>query len=200
MGHEDLVRHLIRDAELRREEILGRARGEAVRLRASAIARAGELERESREALARDVARARASRENRARIEVRAMRFRARAALAAEILAGLEERLARLPGDAAYPGIVARLYEEIRAELPPGEAVLRGDAAALAALRSVATGPRFRFEPLPEGELGGVEVSSADGGFLVRNTLGSRLSKAMPELLAEIDRLLGAPDERPLLP
>lgn len=195
MGHEELVRHLIRDAEVRREEILGRARGEAVRLRASALARAGELERESREALARDVARARAFREDRARIEVRAMRFAARAALAAEIVAALEERLARLPGDGAYPGVAARLYEEIRPELPPGEVVLRGDAAALPVLRSLAPDPRFRFETLPDRELGGVEASSPDGGLLLRNTLRSRLAKAMPELLTEIDRMLGGPDE-----
>lgn len=195
MGHEELVRHLIRDAEVRREEILGRARGEAVRLRASALARAGELERESRDALARDVARERAVRENRARIQVRAMRFSARAALAAEIVAALEARLSRLPGDGAYPRVAARLYEEIRPELPAGDVVLRGDAAALAVLRSLATDPRFRFETLPDGELGGVDASSADGGLLLRNTLRSRLARAMPALLAEIDRMLGGPDE-----
>ena len=195
MGHEELVRRLIRDAEIRREEILGHAREEAGRLRASALARAGEMERESREAQARDVERERRLAWNRARIEVRAERFRARAALAGEVLARLEQQIARLPGDAGYPGVAARLYEEIRAELPEGEVVLRGDAAALPVLRSLATEARFRVESLPEEELGGVEAASSNGGVLLRNTLRSRLARAMPELLAEIHRMLGAPDE-----
>ncbi len=195
MGREELVQRLIRDAEIRREEILGRAREEALSLRAAALARAGEMERESREALARDVERERRLAWNRARIAVRAGRFRARAALAAEIVARLEERLARLPGEEAYPPVTARLYEEIRPELPEGEVVLRGDEAALAVLRSLATGARFRFEPLSDGELGGVEAASPDGGVVLRNTLRSRLVKAMPDLLAEIDQMLGAPGE-----
>ena len=195
MGHEELVRRLIRDAEIRKEEILGRAREEAVRLRAAALARAGEMERESREALARDTARERRLAWNRARIAVRAGRFRARAAVAAEILARLEERMSRLPRNGGYPRVAARLFEEIRPELPEGEVVLRGDPAALPVLRSLATAPRFRFEPLAEGELGGVEASSPDGALVLRNTLRSRLGKAMPDLMAEIDRMLGPSDE-----
>lgn len=195
MGHEDLVRHLIGSAEVRKEEILGGARAEAARVRASALARAGELEQESGEALMRDVEREHRLRWNRARVAVRALRFRARAALAAEIVARLEQRVALLPGDAGYPRIAARLYGEIRPEVPEGEVVLRGDEAALAVLRSLATEPRFRFETLPEGEIGGVEASSAGGGLRLRNTLRSRLVKAMPELLMEIARSLGGRDE-----
>ncbi len=193
MGYEELVRRLIRDAAIRKEEILGHAREEAMRLRASALARAGEMERDSREARERDVERERRLAWNRARMEVRAGRFGARAALAAEVVARLEERLARVPADPGYPRVVARLFEEIRPELPEGEVVLRGDAGALPVLRSLAPGPRFRFEPLPEGELGGVEAASPDGALLLRNTLRSRLARAMPEVLAEIDRMLGAP-------
>lgn len=195
MGREDLVRHLIRGAEVRNEEILGRARVEAARIRASALARAGEMERESGEALMRDVEREHRLRWNRARLAVRAMRFRARAGLAAEIVARLEERMALLPGDAGYSRVAARLYGEIRPEVPEGEVVLRGDETALAVLRTLATGPRFRFKTLPEGELGGVEASSAGGGLRLRNTLRSRLVKAMPELLTEIGRSLGGRDE-----
>ena len=195
MGYAELVRHLTRNAELRKEDLLGRARAEAVHLRAASLARAGELERASAETLARDVARALSLRRSRARIEVRAMRFRARAALAEEILRRLEARLALLPGDPGYPRIAARLFDEIRPELPDGAIVLRGDAAALEVLRAKASGPRFRFEALPEEEIGGVEASSADGGLVLVNTLRSRLARATPALLAEIGRLLGAPDE-----
>lgn len=195
MGHEDLVRHLIRSAEVRREEILVRARGGAAHIRASSLARAGELERESRETLARDAERERRLRWNRARLAIRAMRFRARAALAAEIVARLEARISLLPGDAGYPRVAARLYGEIRPELPEGNVVLRGDETTLAVLRSLAPEPRFRFETLPDGELGGVEASSAGGGLRLRNTLRSRLVKAMPEILTEIGRSLGGRDE-----
>ena len=195
MGREDLVRHLIRGAEVRKEEILCRARGEAVRLRASALERAGTMEREFRESLALDVARERRLRWNRARIAVRTTRFGARAALAAEILARLEERLSLLPRDAEYPRVAARLFEEIRPEIPEGEVVLRGDAATLAVLRPLAPEPRFRFETFSGEELGGVEASSADGRLRLRNTLRARLAKAMPELGAAISRMIGGPDE-----
>ncbi len=195
MGHEDLVRHLIRSAEVRREEILGRARGEAALRRASALARAGEMDRDSRDAVARDVERERRLRWNRARLAVRSMRFRARAALAAEIVARLEQRLSLIPGTAGYSRVAGCLYAEIRPEIPEGDVVLRGDEAALAVLRSLAPEPRFRFEPLRDGELGGVEASSAGGGLRLRNTLRSRLAKAMPELLTEIGRSLGGHDE-----
>ena len=39
---------------------------------------------------------------------------------------------------------------------------------------------------LPDGELGGVEASSADGGLVLRNTLRSRLARAMPEGFATL--------------
>ena len=49
------------------------------------------------------------------------------------------------------------------------------EESLLPVLRSLATAPRFRFEPLAEGELGGVEASSPDGALVLRNTLRSRL-------------------------
>ena len=51
------------------------------------------------------------------------------------------------------------------------------------------------YADLPAGGLGGVEASSAGGGLRLRNTLRSRLAKAMPEILTEIGRSLGGRDE-----
>jgi hypothetical protein len=59
----------------------------------------------------------------------------------------------------------------------------------------MASDPRIRFEPLPEGEIAGVEVSDEGGAFLLRNTLRSRFVKALPALMAEVSRRLPCPDE-----
>lgn len=195
MGHEELVRHLIADAERRREEILSRARQAA----GDRIARAGEaaaaMEREFRESLERDVARERDLRVSRARTETAAMELRAQACLADAVLALLTDRLSRLPGEARYAGVAELLYREIEPELPPGSVVLRADATARETLEPLTAGMRVRFAPLPRGELGGVTASDEEGRIRIRNTFRGRLQKARPELLAEIRRRLRDVDE-----
>jgi len=195
VGHEELVRHLIRTAEAKRDGILARAREEAGRLAEEALRKSEVMEREARDAAGREAERERLVRTNRARIEARAVRLRARAALSDAVLARLEELLSRLPVEAGYPLVAERLYREILPEIPEGNIVLRADDRAREALEPVASDPRIRFEPLPEGEIGGVEVSDEGGAFLLRNTLRSRFVKARPELLAEVSRRLPCPDE-----
>ena len=195
MGHEELVRHLIRTAEEKRDGILARAREEAGRLAGETLRKAEVLEREARDAAGRETERERLVRMNRARIEASAVRLRARAALSDAVLARLEERLSRLPLEARYPLVAERLYREILPEIPEGNVILRADGRAREALEPVASDPRIRFEPLQEGEIGGVEVSDEGGAFLLRNTLRSRFVKARPELLAEVSRRLPCPDE-----
>jgi vacuolar-type H+-ATPase subunit E/Vma4 len=195
VGHEELVRHLIRTAEEKRHGILARAREEAGRLAGETLRKAEGLEREARDAAGRETERERLVRMNRARIEASAVRLRARAALSDAVLARLEERLSRLPVEARYPLVSERLYREVLPEIPEGNIILRADGRAREALEPVASDPRIRFEPLPEGEIGGVEVSDEGGAFLLRNTLRSRFVKARPELLAEVSRRLPCPDE-----
>ncbi|RJP21940.1 MAG: hypothetical protein C4529_06610 [Deltaproteobacteria bacterium] len=195
MGQEELVRHLIRTAEKRRDEILARGREDAGRIAEEARRRAEAEERDIRSAAGREADRMRRSRMSRARMEAGALLLRARTMLADSVLARLEERLSALPRDAEYPALVDRLYNEILPEIPEGNVLLRADRRARERLGSAAPDPRFRFEALPEEEIGGVEAVSEDGAFLLRNTLRSRFAKARPELMVEIRRRLPGPDE-----
>jgi vacuolar-type H+-ATPase subunit E/Vma4 len=195
MGQEELVRHLIGNAERRKEEILGQAREEAKRRVARAVEQAEAMERESLEACGREAAREHDLRMSRARLEANAIELRARASLAEEILARLRERLSRVPSEAGYPRIAERLYREILPEIPQGNVTLSADAYALEALASLAAEPRIRRVLLREEEIGGVEASDEAGTIRIRNTLRARLENARPALMTEIHRSLAAEDE-----
>ena len=195
MGYEELIRHLIRTAETRRDGILTRAREEAAKITEEARRKAETVEPGVRDASAREAERARDLRMNRVRQEANEAWLRARAAIVEAVLARVEKRLPALLADARYPAVAERLYREILPELPEGKVVLRADGVARAALERSASDARIRFEPLPETEIGGVDASDEDGTFLVRNTLRSRFVKARPALMVELWRRLPGPDE-----
>jgi len=195
VGYEELIRHLIRTAETRRDGILARAREEAAKITEDARRKAETVERDGREATGREADRARDRSMNRARQEANEVRLRARAVVVDAVLARVEERLPLLLGDARYPAVAERLYREILPELPAGNVILRTDGVTRAALDPLASAARIRFGPLPETEIGGVEASDEDGTFLVRNTLRSRFVKARPALMVELWRRLPGPDE-----
>ena len=195
MGYEELVRHLIRTAETRRDGILARAREEAAKITEDAWRKAESVERDTRDATDREATLARERSMNRVRQEANEVRLRARAAVADAVLARVEERLPLLLGETRYPAVAERLYREILPELPAGNVILRADGVTRAALEPSASDARIRFGPLPETEIGGVEASDEDGAFLVRNTLRSRFVKARPALLVELWRRLPVPDE-----
>jgi V/A-type H+-transporting ATPase subunit E len=195
VGYEELIRHLIRTAETRRDGILARARDEAAKITEEARRKAETVEPDVRDATAREAERVRDRRMNRVRQEANEAWLRARAAIVDAVLARVEERLPLLLGDARYPAVAERLYREILPELPEGKVVLRADGATRAALERSASDARIRFGPLPETEIGGVDASDEDGTFLVRNTLRSRFEKARPALMVELWRRLAGPDE-----
>jgi vacuolar-type H+-ATPase subunit E/Vma4 len=195
MGHEELARHLIGNAERRKEEILRQACEEAGRRIARAKTQAEAMESESRKAFEREAARERDLRMSRARLEANAVELRARAAFAEDILARLRERLSQVPSEARYPRVAEQLYREILPEIPQGNVTLSADANALEALAPLTTDPGIRRVPLPEVEIGGVEVSDEAGAVRIRNTLKTRLENARPALMMEIYRSLAGADE-----
>jgi len=195
VGYEDLILHLVRTAETRRDGILARAREEAAKITEDARRKSETVKRDGRDATGREAERARLLRMNRARQEANEVRLRARAAIVDAVLARVEERLPLLLGEARYPAVAERLYREILQELPEGNVILRADGATRAALEPSAPDARIRFGPLPETEIGGVEASEEDGTFFARNTLRSRFVKARPALMVELWRRLPGPDE-----
>jgi V/A-type H+/Na+-transporting ATPase subunit E len=195
VGYEELIRHLIRTAETRRDGILARARDEAARIMEDARRKSETVEPDARDDATREASRARERSMNRARQEANEVRLRARAGVADAVMARVEERLPLLLSEARYPAVAERLYREILPELPAGNVILRADGIARAALERSLSDARIRFGPLPETEIGGVEASDEDGTFLVRNTLRSRFVKARPALMVELWRRLPGPDE-----
>jgi len=195
VGYEELIRHLIRTAETRRDGILARAREEAAKITEDARRKSETIERDGRDATGREAERARLLRMNRARQEANEVRLRARAGVVDTVLARVEERLPLLLGEARYPAVAERLYGEILPELPEGNVIVRADGVTRAALERSASDAAIRFGSLPETEIGGVEASDENGTFLVRNTLRSRFVKARPVLLVELSRRLSGPDE-----
>ena len=195
MGYEELIRHLIRTAETRRDGILARGREEAAKITEDARRKSETIERDGRDATGKEAERARLLRMNRARQEANEVRLRARAGVVDAVLARVEERLPLLLGEARYPAVAERLYGEILPELPEGNVIVRADGVTRAALERSASDARIRFGPLPETEIGGVEASDENGTFLVRNTLRSRFVKARPVLMVELSRRLPGPDE-----
>lgn len=195
MGYEELIRHLIRTAETRRDGILARAREEAAKITEDARRKSETIERDGRDATGREAERARLLRMNRARQEANEVRLRARAGVVDAVLARVEERLPLLLGEARYPAVAERLYGEILPELPEGNVIVRADGVTRAALERSASDEAIRFESLPETEIGGVEASDENGTFLVRNTLRSRFVKSRPVLMVELWKRLPGPDE-----
>ena len=195
MGYEELIRHLIRTAESRRDGILARAREEAAKITEEARKKAEAVEPDVRDATAREAERTRDLRMNRVRQEANEAWLRARAAIVDAVLARVEERLPLLLDDARYPAVAERLYREILPEFPAGNVILRADGVTRAALERSASDARIRFGPLPETEIGGVDAGDEDGTVLVRNTLRSRFVKARPALMVELWRRLPGPDE-----
>ena len=195
MGYEELIRHLIRTAETRRDGILARAREEAAKITEDALRKSETVAPDVRDATARESERVRDLRMNRVRQEANEAWLRARAGIVDAVLTRVEERLPLLLGDARYPAVAERLYLEILPEFPAGNVILRADEAARAALERSSSDARIRFGPLPETEIGGVDASDEAGTFLVRNTLRSRFVKARPALMIELWRRLPGPDE-----
>ena len=195
MGYEELIRHLVRTAETRRDGILARSRDEAAKIMEDALRKSEPVELDVRDATAREAERDRERSMNRARQEGNEAWLRARAGIVDAVLSRVEERLPLLLGEARYPAVAERLYREILPEFPEGNVILRVDGVTRTALERSASEARIRFEPLPEMEIGGVEASDEGGTFLVRNTLRSRFVKARPELMVELWRRLPGPDE-----
>jgi V/A-type H+-transporting ATPase subunit E len=195
VGYEELIRHLIRTAETRRDGILARAREEAAKITEDALRKSETVAPDVRDATARESERVRDLRMNRVRQEANEAWLRARAGIVDAVLTRVEERLPLLLGDARYPAVAERLYLEILPEFPAGNVLLRADGVTRAALERSASGAGVRFGPLPDTEIGGVEASDEDGTFLVRNTLRSRFVKARPALMVELWRRLPGPDE-----
>ncbi len=188
MGYETLIQDLIQSAQSRKEEILNRGRKEAEQIVSSATQKAERMEHEFQKILAHEVDQEKRSWKNRTQIEARSILLKSRVSLIDEILTHLKARLRSLTEDKDYPKAIKHLYQEILPELPKGDITIRADKKGAATLKTIVKDRSVRFEPLPEEELGGIEISDETGKLRILNTFNARLSKMRPQLLVEINQ------------
>ena len=194
MGYDELMRDLLREAESRAEGIVSLAREEARRAIAAALEQAEQSTGRFEENESREAERARRIQMNRVLGEERAIRMAAEAALGDKVFALLEKRLRALGSQADYAALVGRLFEEMRSDLPEADLIVYADEKVRPRLKERLRGREVRFEPLPEEEWGGVEVSDAARSVRIRNTFRGRLAKSRPQLLVEIHKWMSGHD------
>jgi vacuolar-type H+-ATPase subunit E/Vma4 len=195
MGYEELIRDLHREAELKREAVLSAAREEARQIIADAVQQCDRMEQGVQESITRDLEQERTRVLNDAQGEARKRLAQVKTELTQQVFRGLEARLKAVASEEAYRAVLKRLLDETRPEWPEGEIVIRADAGTRSLLKSMMTGRTVRFEPIGntaagEDPLGGFELADRGNTMAILNTFRSRLSKARPELLVELNRHL----------
>jgi vacuolar-type H+-ATPase subunit E/Vma4 len=195
MGYEELIRDLQREAARKQEAVSASAREEARQIIADAMLQCDRLEQEFLGSMAQDLEQERARLLNRARREARMGVAQTKSDLVRLVFTRLEERLKAVASEKRYPSLLERLINETKPEWPEGEIVIRADAGTCKLLGSLMEGRAVRYEPVEttsSGEIpyGGFELSNRDETVVIRNTFRSRFSKARPDLLVELYRLL----------
>ncbi len=195
MGYEELIRDLEREAGRKKEAVLTAAREEARQIIADAMQQCDRLEQEFQDTIARDLEHERVRLLNRAQREARMKLAEVKSELVRLVFARLEEKLKAVASGERYPSVLERLVNETRPEWPPGEIILRADSKTLPLLKPLIESRASRYEPMEgtvgrEDPCGGFELSDPVGRVTIRNTFRSRLDKARPDLLVEMNRLL----------
>jgi vacuolar-type H+-ATPase subunit E/Vma4 len=195
MGYEELIRDLEREAGRKKEAVLTAAREEARQIIADAMRQCDRLEQEFQDTIARDLEHERVRLLNRAQREARMKLAEVKSELVRLVFARLEEKLKAVASGERYPSVLERLVNETRPEWPPGEIILRADSKTLPLLKPLIESRASRYEPMEgtvgrEDPCGGFELSDPVGRVTIRNTFRSRLDKARPDLLVEMNRLL----------
>lgn len=195
MGYEELIRDLRRETELKREAVLSAAREEARQIIADAVQQCDRMEQDVQESITRDLERDRTRVLNDAQGEARKRLAQVKSELMHQVFRGLEARLKAVASEESYRAVLKRLLDETRPEWPEGEIVIRADAGTRSLLKPMMSGRTVRFEPFGntaagEDPLGGFELADRGNTMAILNTFRSRLSKARPELLVEMNRYL----------
>jgi vacuolar-type H+-ATPase subunit E/Vma4 len=194
MGYEELIRDLRREAALKQGAVSASAQEEARQIIADAMHQCDRMEQGFQDSMTRDLEQERTRLLNRARREARLMLAQAKSELARNVFARLEEKLKAVVSEKRYPSVLERLLNETRPEWPEGEIVIRADSKTQSHLKPLLGNRPARFESIEKtaaiDPCGGFELSNREKTIVIRNTFRSRLSKARPDLLVEMNRLL----------
>ncbi len=190
MGSE-LLSLLEQEAAAERERILAEARTQAQEIRSAAEAEAQtmvESQRQQQEAALR-ASRVRA--QSTAHLAGQALLLEAKDRALAEVFHRAEEALDQVIRDRTH---YERILEQLTSEGTQsfsGRVAIEAHPDDVTAVRSVVGRQRVDAEVRSADDIrGGVRIISADGRYIVLNTLASRLERARPTLTSEVARIL----------
>lgn len=187
----ELIALLEQEAAAERERVLTEARQQAEEIRAAAQAEARRVVEAQREQQVAALRAARVRAQSTAQLQAQALVLEQKDQAIVEVFRRAEQALGNVVGDRArYANVLERLIAE-GIQGFPGHVVIEThpDDADLA--RSATKRQRVDAEVRSaDGVRGGVRLVSADGRYVVLNTLPSRLAQARPTLVPEVARVL----------
>jgi vacuolar-type H+-ATPase subunit E/Vma4 len=190
MSYEQLIAALLAEGEAKRNEILGRARAEAERLIAQAAADAEALERQEERQVRDALAARRVEALSRASMDRRRRLLHAKHEVLDAVWRRATEIALALSGQ-ERARVLQRLLDELLDAAPPGPLTVIIDPRERPHLAPYLTSRNLAVEERSRDDLLlGAEVVAA--GAILRASLTTRLAKARPQLLVELNQLLFA--------
>ena len=190
MGSE-LLALLEKEAAAERERILAEAKAKAEEIRATSAAQARELLESQRRQQEAGLRSSRARAQSAAHLAAQALLLETKDQAIGEVFRRAEEALDRVVRDRErYARILEHLVHE-GAQSFTGRVVIEAHPDDAAAVRSAVQRQRLDAEVRSaDGIRGGVRLVSADGRYIVLNTLTSRLERARPALTSDVAGIL----------
>ncbi len=187
----DLLSLLEQEAAAERERVLAEARVQAEEIRAAAEAQARQIVESQRQLQEAALRMSRVRAQGTAHLEAQALLLKEKDRTLAEVFRRAEEALDQVIHDRAR---YSRILEHLIAEAVQGFAghvVIEAHPDDVAAVRTAVQRQKVNADVrAADGIRGGVRLLSADGRYVVMNTLASRLERARPTLAAEVARTL----------
>ncbi|HXF93404.1 MAG TPA: V-type ATP synthase subunit E [Nitrospiraceae bacterium] len=188
MAYDTLIAALLAEGEAKRKEILSKARAEADRLMAQAAADAAALEREADRRVREELAAQCAEALSRASIDRRRLLLQAKHEVLEAIWKRTTEMAMALTGH-ERARVLRGLLDELLDAAPPGPLTVIIDPRERPHLVPYLKSRNLAVEERSDDELLlGAEVVA--DGIMLRTSLATRLAKARPQLLIELNRLL----------
>lgn len=188
MPYESLITTLLEEGATRRRAIVDKARAEAERILADAAATADALAREVESQINQEVAQRRAVILDRASLSVRHILLQAKHEVLDAVWRRAAEVATSLP-KTVRTQLMQAILEELLAHAPAGPLTARIDEREAEYIEPILRERGVAVERRHcDDLLLGAEVEAS--GERLRSSLVSRLAKARPELLVELNRML----------
>jgi vacuolar-type H+-ATPase subunit E/Vma4 len=188
MPYETLIAALLEEGEAKRKTVLRKAQAEADRLIAEAASAAEALERETDTTTRREAAKRRTEILGRAVLSARQMLLQAKQEIVEAVWRRATEKAFALAG-VTRTQVLRKLLDELLVEAPPGPVKAILDSRERVHLEGRLKDLGIPLEAQPRGDLAlGLELEGA--GVRLRNSFLSRLTKAKPDLIVELNQLL----------